>query len=155
MCVSIGGVRIAGWYTPAETPHYGNEIMNSILQHLAKSAHKLSWLAVILCCGATPTPKDDSTPAQKLKPATTPRDYFNMGTRLLNSGKFREAEAAFETALGSQKEQLQPPTLYNLGYARFQQGLEDLKKTPGASATSARAKTASQAGADAVSQADK
>src|SRR5271167_4486044 len=44
---------------------------------------------------------------------STPREHFNAGTQQLRAGKFREAEAFLESALASQKEDLQNPTLYN------------------------------------------
>src|SRR5213594_1263215 len=43
-----------------------------------------------------PTASEASAP-------TTPRELFNAGTKQLRSGKLREAEASFESALASQK----------------------------------------------------
>jgi hypothetical protein len=72
----------------------------------------------------------------------------------LIEGKLREAEASLQTALASQIEQLQPPTLYNLGHVRFALGLDELKKGPSARHTSARGRAASQSADDAVRDAD-
>src|SRR4051812_30958137 len=55
---------------------------------------------------------------------STPRELFNSGTKQLRSGKLREAEASFESALASQKPVVQPVALYNLGHVRFKQGIE-------------------------------
>lgn len=63
-------------------------------------------------------------------PPATPRDFYNDGTRKLRLGKWREAEQALQTAVGSQNEFVQAPALYNLGQVRFQQGLEALKDGP-------------------------
>jgi len=60
---------------------------------------------------------------------TTPREFFNAGSRKLREGKLREAEAFLQSALAGQDQRVQPPTLYNLGHVRFAQGLEELKKS--------------------------
>ena len=41
----------------------------------------------------------------------TPREYFNAGTKQLRSGKLKEAEASLESALASQKPEVQPVAL--------------------------------------------
>ena len=83
-------------------------------------------------------------------PPDTPREFFNAGTRQLEAGKLREAEASLESALTSQDQRLQPPTLYNVGLVRFRQGVEELKKGPAAKPTAARGQAAIQQ-ADAAS----
>src|SRR5208282_5668800 len=87
-------------------------------------------------------------------PPSTPREFFNAGTRQLNAGKLREAEASLETALASQDQRLQPPALYNLGIVRFGQGAEELKKGPAAKPTLARGQSAIQQGDEALRQAE-
>jgi hypothetical protein len=84
------------------------------------------------------------------EPPSTPRDFFNVGTRELRAGKLREAEAALESALASQNVRLQPPALYNLGHVRFGLGLEDLKKGPAAQPTSAKGRAAGQTAEEAT-----
>ena len=114
----------------------------------------------IFCCAALPlcfglslsaTP---SSTTPEAPPPSTPREFFNAGTRKLNEGKLREAEALFETALASQSERLQPPALYNLGHVRFGQGVEELKKGPAARPAAARARDAAQIGDEAIQIAD-
>ena len=83
-------------------------------------------------------------------PPDTPREFFNAGTRQLEAGKLREAEASLESALTSQDQRLQPPALYNVGLVRFRQGVEELKKGPAAKPTAARGQAAIQQ-ADAAS----
>src|SRR5689334_8393992 len=83
-------------------------------------------------------------------PPTTPREFFNTGTRELAAGKLREAEASLETALASQNERLQTPTLYNLGEVRFAQGAEELKKKPSAESVTARSRKAGEEGDEAI-----
>ncbi len=100
-------------------------------------------------CGKTPQPAaaDQSAPS-------TPREFFNAGTQKLTEGKLREAEALFQSALASQTERLQPPTLYNLGHVRFAQGIEELKKGPSARPSVSRAEVAGQSADEAIRDAD-
>lgn len=58
----------------------------------------------------------------------TARDFYNAGTELLGAKKFSDAEQMFESALAAQDERVQPPALYNLAHARFDDGLAALKK---------------------------
>jgi len=87
-------------------------------------------------------------------PPSTPREFFNAGTRELTAGKFREAEAFLEAALASQNERLQTPALYNLGHVRFEQGKQELKKGPSQEATANLSENAEQQGAAAIRAAD-
>jgi tetratricopeptide (TPR) repeat protein len=87
-------------------------------------------------------------------PPDTPREYFNAGTRQLNAGKLREAEASLETALASQVQRLQPTALYNVGLVRFRQGVEELKKGPAAKPTAAHGQAAIQQADAALRQAE-
>jgi tetratricopeptide (TPR) repeat protein len=84
----------------------------------------------------------------------TPREFFNAGTRQLEAGKLREAEAWLTTALASQNQRLQPPALYNLGLVRFGQGAEELKKGPAARPAADRGHRAEQLGDQALTQAE-
>src|SRR2546430_7852029 len=79
------------------------------------------YLGPVAAPGATPVPAEPAPPS-------SPRDFFNAGTQKLRDGKLREAEAFLETALTSQNERFQPPSLYNLGHVRFGQGVQELKK---------------------------
>ena len=92
--------------------------------------------------------------APEPEPPSTPRDFYNVGTRELRTGKLREAEASLETALASQVANLQPSALYNLGHVRFGLGLEELKKGPAARPTAARGQAAAQTAEDASREAD-
>ena len=105
------------------------------------------WLALGLAAARSP---GDEEPA----PPSTPREFYNAGTRDLRAGKLREAEASLETALASQIASLQPPALYNLGHVRFSLGLEELKKGPAAKPTAARGRTAAQSAEDASHDAE-
>jgi hypothetical protein len=87
-------------------------------------------------------------------PPDSPREFFNAGTRQLAAGKLREAEASLETALASQDQRLQPAALYNVGFVRFRQGIEELKKGPAAKPTAARGQAAMQQADTAVRQAE-
>jgi hypothetical protein len=81
---------------------------------------------------------------------TSPREFYNAGTRNLLEGKLREAEAFLETALASQEDRLQPPTLYNFGHVRFAQGIEELKKGPASQPTLAAGRAASHDADEAI-----
>jgi tetratricopeptide (TPR) repeat protein len=85
---------------------------------------------------------------------STPREFFNAGTEKLRAGKLREAEAFLESALSSQIARLQPPALYNLGWVRYGQGAEELKKTPPAAQTAGAARAVAQQSDEAIRQAD-
>jgi len=84
----------------------------------------------------------------------TPRDFFNAGVRELRAGKLREAEASLETVLASQVERLQNPALYDLGFLRFSQGVNELKKGPAARPSAALGRTAAQSAGQAAQAAD-
>ena len=86
-------------------------------------------------------------------PATA-KDFFNAGTKLLDAGKFPEAEKMFQSALAAQDDRVQPPTLYNLGHTRFAQGVEILKKGPDAQQATALANPALVRGGNAIRSAE-
>jgi hypothetical protein len=97
------------------------------------------------CFGAS------SDPAQtEPAPPSSPREFYNAGTEKLRGGKLREAESLLESALASQSDSIQKPSLYNLGQVRFGQGVEELKKGPSAASASQRAHRASQLGDQAL-----
>lgn len=85
---------------------------------------------------------------------STPRESYNAGAVKLREGKLREAEAFLQSALASQDERLQPPSLYNLGHVRFQQGTEELKKGPSAGASLTQGQSAGQSTATAITGAE-
>lgn len=97
---------------------------------------------------ATNTP-----PAKPERPPETPREFFNAGTRMLKTGKLREAEAFLQSAVASQDERVQPKALYNLGEVRFAQG-EELKKTADGQQTAHRGRQAAARAAAAGQAAD-
>ncbi|MCL5097277.1 MAG: hypothetical protein M1608_07080 [Candidatus Omnitrophica bacterium] len=84
----------------------------------------------------------------------TPRDFYNDGTRKLNKGDLREAEASLQTAVASNDQVVQPTALYNLGYVRFLQGAEARKGTGKAPASRAQGGTADAHGGQAIETAD-
>lgn len=84
----------------------------------------------------------------------TARDYFNAGTRQLQTNQLREAEAQLLGTLAQQDERLQPAALYNLGHVRFAQGVEALKKSPDAARTTGQARAAAARSAAAIRSAD-
>lgn len=82
--------------------------------------------------------------AQDLDAPVSPREQFNTGTRLLQTGKLREAEINLESVLTSQTDGLYAKALYNLGHVRFHQGAEELKKGPGSQPTLQKAEATSR-----------
>jgi hypothetical protein len=98
---------------------------------------------------AASSPATSETP-----PPDSPREFFNVGTKRLQEGKLREAEAFLESALASQLDRVQPPALYNLGHVRFAQGAEELKKGPAAKPTAARGRNAAQVADEAIKSAE-
>lgn len=111
---------------------------------LRPSAFGLRILLLPLLLASTPEPA----------PPATPREFYNAGTRQLQAGKLREAESSLESALASQQERFYPPVLYNLGLARFGQGVEQLKKGPAAKPTLERGQSAAQQADAALRQAN-
>ena len=87
-------------------------------------------------------------------PDNSPAQLYNEGTRKLRDGKWREAEASLQTALASQDSRVRVPALYNLGQARFQQGVQELKNGPDANATTARTDHSSALADQALQAAD-
>lgn len=84
-----------------------------------------------------------NAPAAKPEPTPeTPREFFNAGTRMLTTGKLREAEAFLLSAVASQDERVQPQALYNLGEVRFAQGIEQSKKAADGKQTAGRGRQA-------------
>lgn len=102
-----------------------------------------TMVALLAVAASAPSPAPES-----------PRDFYNAGARKLREGKLKEAEALFETALGSQNTRFQTPSLFNLGHVRFGQGAEELKKGPPAGPTAARGRSASQRAEEALRDAD-
>jgi tetratricopeptide (TPR) repeat protein len=76
----------------------------------------------------------------------TAQDFYNAGTKLLTGKKFAEAEKMFESALATQDERVQPPALFNLGHARYAEGVEILQQGPDAQKVVARGNAALAAG---------
>ncbi len=98
------------------------------------------------------------TPANPLRagenptnqPLVTARDFYNAGTRLLETNKFSEAEAMFLSALATQDERVQPRALFNLAHARFAEGVEFLKQGPEANQVLAQGSAAAALGDEAI-----
>ena len=102
------------------------------------------FIALAFCFHA---PAEEATNA----PApVTARDFYNAGTELLAAKKYVGAEQMFESALAAQDERVQPPAIYNLGHARFDDGADLLKKGPDAQKVAARGNTVSAAGGAAI-----
>jgi tetratricopeptide (TPR) repeat protein len=80
----------------------------------------------------------------------TARDYYNVGTRLLAAKKYADAEQLFQSALAAQDDAVQPVALYNVGCARFADGLERLKQGPDAQKLSHQGHAALSAGENAL-----
>ena len=99
-----------------------------------------------------------SDPARGIHTDPTPpvsaREFYNLGTAKLAEGKLREAEILFEDALAAQQEKLQAPSLYNLGHARFSQGVAELKKGPSSRGTATRGNVVGQRADLAIRSAD-
>jgi hypothetical protein len=85
----------------------------------------------------------------------SPREAYNQGTQALKKGYLRESENWLLRATGSQRETIQPPALYNLGHVRFKQGQELLKGESERQQVHERAASATEDGADAISNADR
>jgi len=100
------------------------------------------WLVLLLAFFSTFAATNTVAPVKPEPAPETPRDYFNAGTRQLQLGKLREAEAQLQAVLLKQDESMQPATLYNLGHVRAKQGEEELKKAADSKQTASRARQA-------------
>jgi tetratricopeptide (TPR) repeat protein len=120
----------------------GSRHLSPVTCHARAGAAALLTLAF---CVHAPANETTNLPAP-----VTARDFYNAGTDLLASKKFADAERMFETALAAQDERVQPPALYNLGQARFDDGAELLKKGPDAQKVSAHGNMVSAAGTQAI-----
>jgi tetratricopeptide (TPR) repeat protein len=131
----------------------------------------LSLLLTLTALGATPSAHEPTNtpaaPPSLLRPGatnspsvteptlpTSPREFYDAGTRQLIAGKLPQAEASLATALASQDQQIRPTALYNIGLVRFGQGVEQLKKGPAAKPTVARGERAAHQGDEAIRQAE-
>jgi hypothetical protein len=88
-----------------------------------------------------------STPAVEF---ATARELYNAGTKKLIAGKLDDAETLFESSLAKQDQRVQTTALFNLGHVRFDQGMEELKKSPDGAATTKKALAAADDGAIAI-----
>jgi transposase-like protein len=88
-----------------------------------------------------------------LPPAETARGFYNAGTERLRAGKLDDAETLLEFSLAQQDQRVQPAALFNLGHVRFDQGIQELKKSPDGAATIREGEAAPADGADAIAKA--
>jgi hypothetical protein len=114
----------------------------------------LKWCALAsvlaLACSAFADFQTNSV-APAVQPVTA-RDFYNAGTELLAAKKFNESEQMFLSALAAQDEHVEPPALYNLGQARFADGLAALKKGPSAQSIDAQGREADAEAGSAIQQ---
>jgi tetratricopeptide (TPR) repeat protein len=82
------------------------------------------------------------------------RELYNDGARKLAEGKLPEAESYLQSAVASQDDRVQPAALYNLGHARFQEGLNELTNSTEPGALGAKSASAMQNGAGAIHDID-
>jgi tetratricopeptide (TPR) repeat protein len=120
----------------------------------AKAVMAGGWIALLAFAPAAGARADTATnapvPQAELVSA---RDFYNAGTRSLTAKKYTDAEQMFQAALALQDERVQPPALFNLGHARFAEGMEILKQGPSAQRTMSQANQALTAGDHAITQA--
>jgi tetratricopeptide (TPR) repeat protein len=117
-------------------------------------AASVLWTSHVLPAAEPVFQEFTNGPATTLEPEpTSTRERFNLGTRQLRSGKLGEAETRLQQVLASQEARFQGPAAYNLGHARFAQGIEHLKKSQSAGAMLARSRSAVTNGDQATAQA--
>lgn len=114
----------------------------------------LKWCALasmLALAGSAFADSQTNSIAPAVQPVTA-RDFYNAGTELLAAKKFTEAEQMYLSALAAQDERVQPPALYNLGQARFADGLAALKKGPSSQSIDAQGNQADSEAASAIQQ---
>ncbi|HNQ73763.1 MAG TPA: VWA domain-containing protein [Verrucomicrobiota bacterium] len=119
-------------------------VIESLLSTRRRGRAGLAGLVILLIVQPVPTPATPEVPHPTHSPAAGPSpksaaEFFHAGTAQLQAGKFQEAEGLLHHALGLQVGRVRPATLYNLGQTRYQLGIEELKKSPDATATAQRA----------------
>ena len=123
-------------------------------RHISRERRTLTVASLILLSVnisfAASAPDVANTNAVPEAPPVSARDFFNAGTRKLNMGNLREAEPLLQTALTQQDDRIRTSALYNLGLVRFNQGAEELKKSPDANQTRVRSRNALSQGDQAL-----
>jgi tetratricopeptide (TPR) repeat protein len=109
-------------------------------------------LALVLAGGFRALAGDETNAVVPVAAPANARDFYNAGTKLLAAKKFSDAEKMFQAALAAQDERVQPPALYNIGHARFSDGLERLKQGPDAQKAASQGNAALAAGEHALRQ---
>lgn len=107
------------------------------------------WAGGRMAGAAEVAASDTNAPAP-----VTARDFYNAGTRQLAAKKYADAEHLFQSALAAQDDAVQPTALYNVGCARFADGLERLKQGPDAQKVSHQGHAALTAGEEALKASD-
>jgi hypothetical protein len=110
-------------------------------------------LALLLALGLQAAASGETISAAPAATASS-REFYNAGTKMLAATNFAEAERFFQAALAAQDERMQPAALYNLGHARFDAGVELLKKGPDAQKVAAQGNAALAAGEQAIRQSE-
>src|SRR5690606_29603025 len=114
---------------------------------MMKRVFRTIWMTALAICwsaastfSAEPVFMDftNSVPAVAEPLPGSPREAFNLAARKLRDAKFDESERLLQKALESQDERLQAPALYNLGHARFSQGVVQLEKALAAGPATSR-----------------
>lgn len=113
---------------------------------------KWSVTALLLALGCSAFADSETNAIEAMAEPVTARDFYNAGTELLAAQKFTDAEQMFISALASQDARLQPPALYNLGHARFDDGLAALKKGPSSQSIEAQGGDADLNASSAIQQ---
>ena len=82
------------------------------------------------------------------------RELYNDGAHKLTEGRLGEAESYLQSAVASQDDQVQPAALYDLGFTRFQLGVNELTNAPEPRALESQSSYAGQSGASALHEID-
>ena len=128
--------------------HAAEKISGNVMKLFTTSKRFALVFALAICCRAF---ADGETNA--VAPVTA-RNFYNAGTDLLAAKKYAAAEEMFQSALAAQDERVQPPALYNLGHARFDEGAGILKNGPDAQKVATQGNAALAAGGQAIRQAE-
>ncbi|HEX3625833.1 MAG TPA: hypothetical protein VH280_10455 [Verrucomicrobiae bacterium] len=109
-------------------------------------------LVYLIALGAVASANGQTNDIAPAVQPVTAREFYNAGTAKIAAKKFAEAEQMFLSSLAAQEGGVQPQALYNLGQARFDDGLAVLKKGPSAQTLDAQGGGANLEAGSAIQQ---
>lgn len=138
------GVDRFHWFVAAMLLLLVTESLMGTRRKVISSPALTVFLALLSITSASAAAQTNSTAP------VTARDFYNVGTKLLATKKYSDAERMFQSSLQLQDERMQSRVMFNLGHTRYADGLEIFLKGPDAQKTLDRGNAALASGANAI-----